>query len=113
MTRSGPPESLNRGRVARILVDFFVTGRGKQLEEGHGARIPWTQDKDPYDLRVMDEDLRIAMKRYDPKRPRVWKGSLARLLRSSLSNDLGGSWICLTVYTGVEGGVEGGEDDFA
>ena len=66
--RCGAPESFSRGRVARILENLFVTGREEQSEEGHGIRIPWTQDEDPYDLRVTEEYLRVAMKRCDPKK---------------------------------------------
>lgn len=66
--RGGPPESLSRCRVARILDDLFVTGQERQLEEGHCARIPGTQDENPYDLRVTEEDLRIAWRRCDPKK---------------------------------------------
>ena len=38
MTRGGPPESLSRGRVARILDDLFVPDQERQLEKGHCAK---------------------------------------------------------------------------
>ena len=59
---------LSRDRVARILDDLFVTRLVKQSEKGHNSRILRTQGEEPYDLRVTEEDLRIAMKRYDPKK---------------------------------------------
>ena len=39
MARRGPPESLSRGRVARILDDLFVISRGEQMEEEHSVRF--------------------------------------------------------------------------
>lgn len=90
MTRSGPPESHSRGRVARILDDLFVTGRGKQLEEEHGARIPWTQNKYLYDLRAMEEDPWIAMKWCDPKKAASVEGVPGQVVKIIVEQCLGG-----------------------
>lgn len=52
MARNGPPESLGRDRVARILDDPFVTSRTEQTEDGHGSRILQTQEEELRDLCV-------------------------------------------------------------
>lgn len=68
MARNGPPESLSRDRVARILDDLFVTSRMEQTEDGHGSPILQTQEEELQDLCVTEDDLRMALEKCNPKK---------------------------------------------
>ena len=108
MTRGGPPESLSRGRVARILDALFVTEQEGQLGEGHCTRIPGERDVEPHDrgyrrgpadrlVEVLSEEGRESGR--DPG--------------ASGKDHCGATpWTCSITFIGAEdsGGVEGGED---
>lgn len=74
MTSNGPPESLSRDRVARILDDLFVTSRTEQTEDGHGSRILQTQEEELRDLCVTEDDLRPALEKCNPKKAAGMEG---------------------------------------
>lgn len=68
MASNDPPESPIRDRVAGILDDPFVTSPTEQTEVGHSSHILQTQEEELRNLRVTEEDLRLALKKCNPKK---------------------------------------------